>query len=159
MCRCHVILANLRPPGQKGYVIPRGFLFEYITCPNYTLESLGWVLFTVATSTLPALFFGAAGTFQMAQWAIAKHARLRKVCANFNLLLVRLPLECRSVADLKRQTMVLSRLQKNADKSIPLAICFTMSAGRTVGIACPDFAMKMAFPRVLRMTCVICADF
>lgn len=75
---CHVILANLRPPGQKGYVIPHGFLFEYITCPNYTMECVGWVLFTIATSTLPALFFGAAGTFQMAQWAIAKHARLRK---------------------------------------------------------------------------------
>ena len=80
--RCHVILANLRPPGQKGYVIPHGFLFEYITCPNYTMECVGWVLFTIATSTLPALFFGAAGTFQMAQWAIAKHARLRKVSNN-----------------------------------------------------------------------------
>ena len=34
--RCHIILANLRPAGAKGYVIPRGFLFNFITCPNYT---------------------------------------------------------------------------------------------------------------------------
>jgi hypothetical protein len=39
-CRCHVILANLRPAGNKGYVIPRGFLFNTITCPNYTGESV-----------------------------------------------------------------------------------------------------------------------
>ena len=32
---CHVILANLRPAGSKGYVIPRGFLFNFISCPNY----------------------------------------------------------------------------------------------------------------------------
>lgn len=75
---CHVILANLRPPGQTAYVIPRGFLFEFITCPNYTAEVLGWLLFTLATSALPALLFGAAGTFQMLQWAAAKHARLRR---------------------------------------------------------------------------------
>jgi very-long-chain enoyl-CoA reductase len=74
-----VILANLRPPGQKAYVIPRGFLFEFITCPNYTAEILGWLLFTLATSALPALLFGAAGTFQMCQWAVAKHARLLRV--------------------------------------------------------------------------------
>ena len=40
--RCHVILANLRPAGAKGYVIPRGFLFNFITCPNYTGAALGF---------------------------------------------------------------------------------------------------------------------
>lgn len=38
---CHVILANLRPSGTKGYVIPRGFLFNFITCPNYTGGLIG----------------------------------------------------------------------------------------------------------------------
>ena len=33
--RCHIILANLRKPGEKAYKIPSGFLFNYITCANY----------------------------------------------------------------------------------------------------------------------------
>ena len=81
LCRTHIILANLRAPGTTtGYSIPRGFLFDYITCPNYTVEILGWVCFTIATSCLPALFFTLAGGLQMLQWAIAKHKRLTRVC-------------------------------------------------------------------------------
>lgn len=80
--KCHLILASLRPGGGSvrggGYVIPRGFLFNFITCPNYTAEILGWVAFTVATQALPAAFFGLVGAGQMAVWAAGKHARLRK---------------------------------------------------------------------------------
>lgn len=76
---CHVILANLRSPGEKGYKIPRGFLFNYITAANYTAEIYGWLLFGVATQTLAVFVFAAAGTFQMAQWALQKHNRLRKL--------------------------------------------------------------------------------
>jgi len=38
--RCHQILSNLRKPGERGYKIPRGFLFNYITCANYTAGEL-----------------------------------------------------------------------------------------------------------------------
>lgn len=76
-----MIQRNLRPPGGKGYAIPRGFGFDYITCANYTFEIYGWILFAAATWTLPALIFIAAGAGQMAIWAKAKHMRLRKVCA------------------------------------------------------------------------------
>ena len=77
--RCHVILSNLRPPGSKAYVMPTGFLFRFITCANYTCEIYGWVGFTVATQCLPAGLFTLAGALQMAQWAAAKHKRLRKL--------------------------------------------------------------------------------
>ena len=80
-CRTHVIQRSLRPPGGKGYVIPRGFGFDQITCANYTFEVWGWILFAAATWTLPALMFIGAGAGQMAVWAKAKHARLRKVRA------------------------------------------------------------------------------
>jgi very-long-chain enoyl-CoA reductase len=75
---CHVILRNLRPPGSKGLGMPSGFLFNFITCPNYTTEILGWIAFTVAVQALPAAVFTLAGAGQMAQWAAQKHARLRK---------------------------------------------------------------------------------
>lgn len=76
---CHLILANLRPAGSKQYRIPSGFLFNYITCANYTTEIYGWVAFSVATQTLSTALFTLAGAAQMAQWALAKHTRLRKV--------------------------------------------------------------------------------
>ena len=72
------MLANLRPPGATAYVIPRGFLFNIISCPNYTAEVLGWVAFTVATQTLAAGIFTLVGAGQMAVWAAGKHARLKR---------------------------------------------------------------------------------
>ena len=85
-CSCHVLLAKLRPPGQTAYVIPRGYGFDHITCANYTFEILGWVMFAFATRTLTAFLFIAAGAYQMAVWAKAKHARLLKVRAPCSLL-------------------------------------------------------------------------
>ncbi len=77
--RCHVILSNLRAPGEKDYKIPRGFLFNAVTCANYTCEIWGWILFSVATHTVAAGLFTLTGALQMVQWAIAKHKRLIKV--------------------------------------------------------------------------------
>ena len=79
VCRSHLILRNLRPPGSKEYVIPKGFAFNYITCANYTFEIYGWILFGLATQTVAAFMFIAAGSLPMTQWALAKHKRLRKV--------------------------------------------------------------------------------
>lgn len=76
--KCHVILANLRPPGSTEYVIPKGFLFEYVACPNYSAEISGWILFTIATQTAAAGIFTVVGAGQMLQWAMGKHSRLRR---------------------------------------------------------------------------------
>ena len=77
--RCHVILASLRGPGVTGYVVPRGFLFEWVTCPNYSAEIAGWVLFTIATQTAAAGLFALVGAGQMLQWALSKGRRLRRL--------------------------------------------------------------------------------
>lgn len=76
---CHIILANLRPPGTKEYRIPSGFLFNLITCANYTTEIYGWACFNVATASLGGVIYMLCGAGQMAIWAAAKHARLRKL--------------------------------------------------------------------------------
>lgn len=78
-CRCHIIQSGLRPSGGTGYSIPRGFLFEYVTCANYCAEIYGWVAFTVGTQTVAPGIFILCGGAQMAIWAAGKHARLRKV--------------------------------------------------------------------------------
>lgn len=50
---CHVMLSNLRPAeGSKKRPIPKGFLFDYVACPNYTFEIMSWVGFSVMTGLL-----------------------------------------------------------------------------------------------------------
>lgn len=38
-------------PEDKGHYIPRGGLFEYVTCPHYLGEVMEWTGFAVATQT------------------------------------------------------------------------------------------------------------
>lgn len=82
---CHIILKNLRSPdGKGGYQIPSGFLFNYVTCANYTTEIWQWIGFNIATQTLAGyLFLGAAG-YIMSVWALQKHKRLRQVFAGLH---------------------------------------------------------------------------
>lgn len=50
-------LIHLRKPGETGYKIPRGFLFEYISSPNLLGEILEWTGFAIMAWNLPALSF------------------------------------------------------------------------------------------------------
>jgi len=74
----HIQLRNLRPAGSKKRAIPRGFAFEYVSCPNYLFEILAWTSFTVLTQSIPALLFALAGAVQMWFWAVKKHKQYRK---------------------------------------------------------------------------------
>ncbi len=56
-------LINLRKSKTQGYMIPRGGLFEYISCPNHFGEIVEWIGFALMTWCLPALSF--------AVWTIA----------------------------------------------------------------------------------------
>lgn len=74
----HWTLRMLRPPGTKIRRIPRGGLFELVSCPNYTYEILSWLGFNLMTRTVAGILFMCAGAFQMLLWAQAKHRRYRK---------------------------------------------------------------------------------
>jgi len=78
---CHIQLRNLRPPGSTKRSIPRGFLFEYVTCPNYFCEVMAWLGFTIMVQSIASLIFTIVGCLQMMQWANDKH---RKYIKEFN---------------------------------------------------------------------------
>jgi len=49
-------LINLRSE-NKGYQIPRGWLFNYVSCPNHFGEIVEWIGFAVVAWSLPGLSF------------------------------------------------------------------------------------------------------
>ena len=51
------ILIHLRKPGETGYYIPKGGLFNYVSCPNHFSEIIEWSGFALMTWCLPALAF------------------------------------------------------------------------------------------------------
>lgn len=50
-------LIALRKPGETGYKIPRGWLFEKISCPNLFGETIEWAGFALLTWSWPGLTF------------------------------------------------------------------------------------------------------
>lgn len=71
---CHIMLSNLRPAeGSLQRPIPKGFLFDLVSCPNYTFEILSWVGFCMMTQLLFAYGFTLVGGVQMIFWAMKKH--------------------------------------------------------------------------------------
>lgn len=51
------ILIGLRAPGETGYKIPKGFLFNYISSPNLFGEIIEWTGFASMAWNLPAMTF------------------------------------------------------------------------------------------------------
>ena len=51
------VLIHLRKPGQTDYVIPQGWLFNYISSPNLFGEILEWAGFALMCFNLPAFSF------------------------------------------------------------------------------------------------------
>jgi len=76
--QAHVTLRNLRPAGTKTRGIPRGGLFEFVSCPNYFTEALAWAAIAGLTQSPFALLFLVVSTVQMALWGIKKHRAYRK---------------------------------------------------------------------------------
>jgi 3-oxo-5-alpha-steroid 4-dehydrogenase 1 len=51
------VLIKLRKPGETGYRIPKGFLFDYVSSPNLFGEIIEWTGFAIMAWNLPALSF------------------------------------------------------------------------------------------------------
>ncbi|XP_046639636.1 3-oxo-5-alpha-steroid 4-dehydrogenase 1-like [Daphnia pulicaria] len=50
-------LIHLRKPGETGYKMPVGGLFEYVTAPNFFAEIIEWIGFAIASCSPPAAVF------------------------------------------------------------------------------------------------------
>lgn len=79
----HCILRDLRPPGTTERNIPRGFLFEYVSCANYTCELGAWLCFVIFTQSIGAAFFWLVSAGQISVWALKKHKQYRKEFPNY----------------------------------------------------------------------------
>ena len=66
------ILLKLKS-GDAEYKIPRGFLFEKISCPNYFGEIVEWLGFAVMTWSIPGFLFFFWTAFNLIPRAISHH--------------------------------------------------------------------------------------
>ena len=76
-------LRDLRRPGGSGYRIPRGGLYEWISCPNYLGEIVEWIGWAVATWSLAGLSFAVWTIANLAPRARAHHAWYREHFADY----------------------------------------------------------------------------
>ena len=89
---CHIILKRLRTPGSQEWKIPKGFLFEYITCPNYFCEIMTWVFFNVMTAfPLMGIAFNICGCYQMWEWAAQRRQKYLKMFPDYKVRWTLLP--------------------------------------------------------------------
>jgi 3-oxo-5-alpha-steroid 4-dehydrogenase 1 len=76
--RSDAVLRRLRAPGETGYRIPRGGLFELVSCPNYLGEIVEWVGWAVATWSLAGLAFAFWTAANLLPRALAHHRWYRR---------------------------------------------------------------------------------
>lgn len=68
------ILRNLRKPGETGYKIPRGGMFEYISGANFFGEIVEWSGFAIATGfSLPGVTFAFCTASNIGPRALSHH--------------------------------------------------------------------------------------
>jgi 3-oxo-5-alpha-steroid 4-dehydrogenase 1 len=75
--RADHILHNLRKPGESGYRIPHGWLYRWISCPNYLGEIITWLGWAIATWSLPGLAFAVWTIANLVPRARSHHAWYR----------------------------------------------------------------------------------
>jgi len=67
------ILLGLRKPGETGYHIPRGGLFEWVSCPNFLGEMIQWLGWALMCWNIAALAFAIWTISNLLPRALAHH--------------------------------------------------------------------------------------
>ena len=76
--RADSILRDLRSNGESGYSIPRGWLYRWISCPNYLGEMLEWFGWALLTYSLAGLAFALYTVANLAPRALSNHRWYRQ---------------------------------------------------------------------------------
>jgi 3-oxo-5-alpha-steroid 4-dehydrogenase 1 len=76
-------LMALRSPGETGYRIPRGGLYEYVSSPNYLGEIVEWLGWALATWSLPGLAFAVYTMANLGPRALQHHAWYRRTFPDY----------------------------------------------------------------------------
>jgi len=81
--RADQALRALRGPGEGGYKIPRGGLYEWVSCPNYLGEIVEWLGWALATWSVAGLGFAVYTVANLAPRAVAHHRWYRRQFADY----------------------------------------------------------------------------
>lgn len=81
--RADAILRRLRAPGESGYRIPRGFLFERVSCPNYLGEIVEWTGWAILTWSLAGASFAIWTFANLVPRALAHHRWYRSTFPDY----------------------------------------------------------------------------
>ncbi len=76
-------LIGLRTGGQQGYSIPRGGLFERVSCPNHFGEIIEWSGFALMCWNFPALSFAVWTAANLIPRALSHHAWYRRTFPDY----------------------------------------------------------------------------
>lgn len=77
------ILLDLRKGGKKGYYVPRGGLFRFVSCPNFFGEILEWTGFAIMTWSPAALAFALWTFFNLVPRALDHHRWYRSTFPDY----------------------------------------------------------------------------
>lgn len=76
-------LFALRAPGDTRYAVPRGGLYELVSCPNYLGEIVEWSGWALASWSLGGLAFALYTVANLAPRAASHHAWYRRTFADY----------------------------------------------------------------------------
>lgn len=71
------ILIHLRKPGDTAYIIPKGGMFRWISCPNHFGEIVEWTGYALMVWSAPALAFAVWTLINLLPRALQHHAWYR----------------------------------------------------------------------------------
>ena len=77
------VLRGLRAPGERGYKIPQGGLYRFVSAPNYFGELVEWTGFAIAAWSPAALVFVVWTAANLAPRAWANHRWYRRTFPDY----------------------------------------------------------------------------